>query len=288
MGLLEQKVLALRAKGHPVGFMVVDPLALLLPSSTDTNNDNKTRHALRPLARLAERLGIAALVLRHFTKGKGSKALLRGGGSIGFSAAVRAMLVVVDHPSNDGWKALAVAKMNNARLRKARAFRIVDARLEPTALDPDGIQTSRLEWGEELEMSADELLFANDEGTDGRDRRETCATWLRGFLQQQPDGRAATKAVYAAAESEGYTERAVRLAAQANGVIKTRQAAFGAGSVYSLPEAVHSGSSIQSGSTAALPEWGASSGTGSVSPPTAGQRAATHRPDVVVVRLSDS
>lgn len=144
VALIEEKFVELHETGNPVRLLVVDPLSLVLPTRTDTNNDAASRQALQPLARLAQRNGVAVLVIRHFNKGRGERALLKGGGSIAFAAAARAVWTVTDHPSEVGYKVLAAAKLSNGQKAPARAFRIVGALLPPTADAPHGIETSVL------------------------------------------------------------------------------------------------------------------------------------------------
>lgn len=244
--LIEAKINELRARGSTVQVLVIDPLSLVLPAKTDTNNDAGSRQALQPLARLAQRHGVAVLVVRHFNKSQGQKALLKGGGSIGFAAAARAVWTVTDHPDDPERKVLAVAKLSNGKKPSARAFQIVGASLPPTLDVPHGIETSRLEWGDELAQSADDLLAATYEDPEHREERQQCGEWLVEFLQSQPERTAKSDDVVRAARAAGFGDRAVRKAAGRAGVIKER-VGFGGGSVYRYPPAVHSGTRPHSG-----------------------------------------
>ena len=257
--LIEAKLTEFKAKGSPVRVLVIDPLSLVLPTKTDTNNDAGSRQALQPLARLAQRHGVAVLVIRHFNKGRGEKALLKGGGSIGFAAAARAVWTVTDHPEDPERKVLAVAKLSNGKKPSARAFQIVGASLPPTADAPHGIETSRLEWGEEMAQSADDLLASTYEDAEHREERQHCGDWLVEYLFAQPEQSAKADDVIRAAKSAGFGDRAVRKAAGRAGVIRER-VGYGGGSVYRLPPAVHSGTQPHSGPVTVperteVPEW---------------------------------
>jgi hypothetical protein len=58
------------------------------------------RKALRPLRDLAERMNVAVVLIRHFTKGANGNSLLRGGGSVGITAVARSQLKVYKHPND--------------------------------------------------------------------------------------------------------------------------------------------------------------------------------------------
>ena len=58
------------------------------------------RKALRPLRDLAERMNVAVVMIRHFTKGANGNSLLRGGGSVGITAVARSQLKVYKHPND--------------------------------------------------------------------------------------------------------------------------------------------------------------------------------------------
>jgi hypothetical protein len=76
------------------------------------------------LLRLAERFDVAVLAIRHFRKSDAPKALLRGLGSIDFSAAVRSILVAGEHPTQQGLRVLAHAKSNLAAKGPSQTYEI--------------------------------------------------------------------------------------------------------------------------------------------------------------------
>ncbi len=78
--------------------LVIDPFVAFL--NGPVNSDQGVRAALGPLVALAERIGLAVLLLRHLTKGAGSNALYRGLGSIGIVAAARSALLAADDPNS--------------------------------------------------------------------------------------------------------------------------------------------------------------------------------------------
>jgi len=60
---------------------IMDPLMAGRVGTTNSNRDQDMRAMLAPLARLAARMGVAIVVLRHLSKGGGANAIDRGGGA---------------------------------------------------------------------------------------------------------------------------------------------------------------------------------------------------------------
>ena len=57
---------------------------------------------------MAERTGVAVLLVRHMNKQEARKSLYRGGGSIGIVGAARVAMVVEKHPENEDLYVLAI------------------------------------------------------------------------------------------------------------------------------------------------------------------------------------
>jgi hypothetical protein len=131
-----------------VALLIIDPLAAYLAERVDSYKDHDVRRALRPLAALAMRTGVAMIVVRHFNK-TGGNALYRGGGSIGIIGAARAALLVADDPDDESRRILAVSKCNLAAKPPALAYRLV----------PDDLHDcASIAWEGPTRYRADELL----------------------------------------------------------------------------------------------------------------------------------
>jgi hypothetical protein len=126
--------------------VIIDPLMAFL--SGKANYDQDVRKALTPLARMAERSGVAVLVVRHLNKQQGGKALYRGGSSIGIIGAARSGLVVEAHPDNDDLRVLAVSKSNLAEKPASLTYSITTA--ENNA--------AKVQWGKATNLNADDIL----------------------------------------------------------------------------------------------------------------------------------
>jgi hypothetical protein len=138
-----------RAAMHAVGALLVvfDPLMAFLASGVDSYRDQDVRRVLRELAGLAAESGAAVVIVRHLTKQSGTKALYRGGGSIGIAGAARSVLLVADHPERYGERVVAPVKSNLCAPPPALAFA-----LEPVA---DAV---RIAWRGTATFAADALV----------------------------------------------------------------------------------------------------------------------------------
>ncbi len=110
--LLEQAILYTGAK-----LVIMDPLSAYL-GGVDSHKAAEVRAVLAPLSAMAERTGVAVLVVHHLNKGASANALYRAGGSLDFVAAARSVLGVVPDP-NDPERRLLVSVKVNIALRPA-------------------------------------------------------------------------------------------------------------------------------------------------------------------------
>jgi RecA-family ATPase len=69
--------------------VVIDPIMAFLSGDVNSNRDQDVRRALTPLKQMAERTGVAVILVRHLNKMPGGNPLYRGGGSIGIIGAFR-------------------------------------------------------------------------------------------------------------------------------------------------------------------------------------------------------
>src|SRR5262249_26669033 len=126
----------------------LDPVTAYL-GGTDSHRDAALRGVLAPLARLAERYGVAVVIVGHLnknTRGRDGavKALYRTGGTIALPAAARIAFVVAEHPEEPSLRVLTHQKNNLAAVPPTLGFRIE----ETTVLGPQGqpITTARVAW----------------------------------------------------------------------------------------------------------------------------------------------
>lgn len=156
--------------------VTIDPLMAFL-AGVDSHNDQSVRRALHPLSKLADATGTAILVIRHMNKGSGSKALYRGGGSIGIAGAARAVHVVAADPDDESGmrRLLAPVKVNIAAKPPTMAYRLV----------PDDLHgCARISWEGTVQATADDLV--NIEPAEERQEKVTAEQFLREALKDAP------------------------------------------------------------------------------------------------------
>jgi hypothetical protein len=161
-------------------FCVIDPITAFLSERIQSHNDASLRKAMTPLAQLAQEREVALLLLRHLNKDSSvTKALYRGGGSIGFAGAARSVLLAAEKPDARGVMVLAQTKTNLARKGMVSSL---EWRVVSWDDDPD---VACVEWLGLSPLSADELLRRGDGRTDDYARREA-ESFLREELAVGP------------------------------------------------------------------------------------------------------
>lgn len=194
--------------------LTIDPVSAYL-GKTEENSNGEVRGVLAPLAALAEKFGIAIVLLSHTNKQGGMKALHRNLGSVGFVAAARAAYLVLKDEENPERRLFLPTKNNLAPDTGGLAYRVIA---------PSGVPC--LEWeNTSVSISADEAL--SREGG-GESPGEEATDWLRNFLM---DGPATAEEVKKASQNEGYSWRTVERAKRKAGVKSERQG-FGKGAKY--------------------------------------------------------
>jgi putative DNA primase/helicase len=194
--------------------VIIDPLMAYLDASVNSWRDQDVRRALAPLARLAERLGVCIVLLRHLNKSAGSHALYRGGGSIGIVGAARVGLLVAADPDDEERRILATIKNNLAPHPPSLAFRLVG---------DEATGAARIEWLGESAHRASTLL-AIPTTDDERGALEEACDVLRTILA---DGPLPAREAEREARSAGLTEATIRRARKAVGIRSERVGGLG-------------------------------------------------------------
>lgn len=92
--------------------VIIDPIGSYLGHKIDAHRDNEVRAVLSPIAKLAERYGIAVLVVAHRRKGQGNHADELAMGSVAFSGVARSVLHLSRDPTNTKRRLLLPGKNN--------------------------------------------------------------------------------------------------------------------------------------------------------------------------------
>lgn len=211
------------------GLIVIDPLMAYLPSKRDSHRDQDVRRSLHILAQLAERKGVAVLIVRHLNKSGGSQSIYRGGGSIGIIGAARSGLLVAKDPDDENRRVLASVKSNLGPLAPSLRFAV------------EGVgEVPRIAWGGESTHGADSLLAASSGGPEERSAIGEAREFIADLLANGP---VASKEVYAKARAAGISEITLKRAKRAMGVT-SKPRGFSGSIFWDLPS--QSGSSTPS------------------------------------------
>jgi len=187
--------------------MIVDPFLAYLDAEIDSHRDQDVRRALARLKKLAEKTNVAIVLIRHFNKFAGAKAMYRGGGSIGITGAARCALVVGRDPDNQDRLVLAGVKNNLGPLPASLAYR----------LTPAG-SVALIEWEPKpCDLTAEDITAQPARNSPVQD---AAASWLREQLAAHP---VAARDLYAAAEEAGHSKRTIDRAKKSLGVVTYRE-----------------------------------------------------------------
>lgn len=190
-----------------VALTVLDPIVSAVQG--DSHKNSEVRRALQPVVTYAARTGSAVLGISHFTKGTaGRDPTERVTGSVAFGALAR--LVMVTAKGEDGSRLLARAKSNIGPDGGGFAYALEVANV-------DGVETTRIRWGEALEGTARELL-GNAEVVQ-ESPRESAAQWLADMLS---GAEVPVKTLRTEANAAGLSWRTVERAKAEIGAIAER------------------------------------------------------------------
>jgi AAA domain len=216
-----------------IRLVTVDVLASYLGGEGRVNShqDTDVRRALYPLFRMAERTRCCVVMLRHLNKQDGTKAMYRGGGSIGISGQARAVHLAAIDPDDpsETRRILAPVKVNNAPKPRALAYRI-------EADDPAPGAPARITWAGEDGHTAAELL-ASPPGEDERHDRDHTVGWIQDYLSNTEHGEAPMTQLRTAARDVGISYDSLKRACRRANV-NFRRAGYQTGTMWALDSEV--------------------------------------------------
>lgn len=207
------------------GIVFIDPMVAFLPSGTNPYSDMQVRQALSGIDTLARDTGAAIVLIRHLHKRATGNPIYAGGGSIGFAAAARSVLLCAKDPDDPTGtrRVLARSKSNLAAEVPSLAFRIEAAG-----------DASLVIWEGESQHTAASLLQEPMARPTGMRKFDQARAFLRELLGE---GRLRSAEVLEEAARRGFSETMVRRAQEAEG-IEPQRTGFGAGSAvyWELPD----------------------------------------------------
>jgi len=212
-------------KAHPdCKLVVVDPIGSFLGGRTDAHRDNEVRAVLAPVAKLAEKYGVAVVVVAHRRKSSGSFADDLALGSRAFTGIARAVWHLTHDADKKSLKLLLPGKNNLAPEGGGLAFTI-------------GGQPPAIAWERDpVAMSADDALAVENGNAKKKpgpepSARNQATEWLRDLLDS---GSMQTSSLKDEAKEAGYSWRTVQRAKDDLG-IKPYRDQFGGVWMWKLP-----------------------------------------------------
>lgn len=201
-----------------IRLVIIDPISAYM-GETDSHKNAEVRGVLAPLADMASEFGVCVLGVSHLNKDASGQPIYRTMGSLAFTAAPRAVHVVVKEPESER-RLLLPVKMNLAKMPDGIAYTVKDMKLI---------------WDKApVTVSADEVLGNSSTGDQGPSAIEEAMDWLEAFLENGP--KHATD-VISESRRAGLSKATIRRAKEQMG-IKPKKAGFGqqGGWMWGLPD----------------------------------------------------
>lgn len=174
MPILQQAI----SKVGDVKLLIIDPIVSVVKG--DSHKNAEVRKDLAPLIQMAESMGFAIIGITHFSKGtSGREPIERITGSLAFGAVARVVLVASKSKGEDGDDVRIFLRAKSNIGADNGGF---EYSLEQATTD-NGIETSRVLWGDAIEGSARELLVNAEEDSDGGSMTE-CMRFLTSILSE--------------------------------------------------------------------------------------------------------
>ena len=217
-------------------FISMDPISSYLGPDVNSHKDSDVRAVLGPLSLLAERTGVALLMLIHLNKGSNVQALYRATGAVAFPAIARMVLGVAPDPNDEDGKRrlLLPIKMNIGKLPQGIGYRIeTAARPEGHAILKDASEADQppeIHW--DMDPVAIDMASAMDRNGSAQELGAVAET-KAALLEILKGGRAlASTCKREIKESVGTTSETILSRARKELGVKVRREGFGPGSVW--------------------------------------------------------
>jgi hypothetical protein len=234
--------------------LIIDPVSAFIPDRLDDHQDSHVRRMLRPLAELAERTGVACVLVKHLNKSDSPNGGNLVSGSRAYVNASRAAFLVgpdPDGPEDGDDRVLVVVKRNLTTRKRGLRFRAAPLSKGEqervlglpqagglSARDQEALrgQLFRLEWLGETDATAADLARVRrgkDDDAAREGRAERAADWLVEFLKEGPRPSAE---VMAAGRAAGHSRNGLFEAKKLLGA-RAEKTSLEGGWTWSLPGA---------------------------------------------------
>ena len=182
--------------------VIIDPITAYMEGKNE-NKNAEVREYLNPLSNLARTADISIIGISHFNKNQMTQAAAyRVLGSIGFTAAVRAVWLVHQDPDNEINRFFIPLKGNLSKAPTGLSYTFMSTSVSTEIGLADSVYCAFSP--EAIYTTAEELMAPRDKKSP---RRDTAADWLQAYLK---DGPKDADDILKAAVEAGHSERTLR------------------------------------------------------------------------------
>lgn len=226
LDLLEQ---AIEDKGN-IRLVILDPITGYM-GSLNPNSNTEVRSFMNPLKELAEKYELAILGISHLNKNAEMEAAYRTLGSMGFTAASRAVWLVLENPADpENSRLVLPVKLNVGKKPKGLEFRIEEVIVDGLN---GPIYSARCEFERDQVLRTADEVFAAEKKQKRAPVKHGVKRWLENELKNGPVN---AKVIESKAVREGISIGTLRRAKEEAGV-KSRKSSKQEGKkwVWQLP-----------------------------------------------------
>ena len=207
-----------------IELVVIDPVGDYLGGRTDAHRDNEVRAVLVPIQRLAEKFGVAVLVIAHPKKGRAEHADDLALGSRAFTGLARAVWHLRTDSDDESRRLLVAGKNNVGPAQTGLAF----------SIEGEG-QRGAIAWEDDpVELSANQLLAKEAGQGTASTALDECKYWLQDLLGAGPVLR---NEVMERGKAASFSEKTIQKAGTALAVVKSNSGYQGQW-VWYLPDVI--------------------------------------------------
>jgi putative DNA primase/helicase len=188
--------------------LICDPITGIFGAKS-INKDQEVNPILEELNTLCQETGLTFLGVCHVPKRSTNSSMEKIAGGSSVAGKCRAAFMLSGDPdSDDKHDHLMTSVKTNLSGEKSG----LKYKTAPTVVSQDGVEIPivKIEWGEKTDMTADDVLLAQNSRKDDRDKQaDKCQAFLLTFLGGGP---CRSPEVYDAAKAQGYGKSTVKRA----------------------------------------------------------------------------
>ena len=197
--------------------VVIDPISAYM-AGKNSNNNTEVREFLTPITDLAAEMNISIIGISHLNKNQETSAAYRTLGSIGFTAAARAVWLIAEDQDDRERILMIPSKGNLSNKPTGLAYKLMSQSVQTK----DGLTDSAMcvFEAEPIDITADEVLIVDVQKKRKATKKDSAADWLKKLLT----GRNMEAAeIYKLAKVEGFSDMTLKRAKAKLGVQSDRE-----------------------------------------------------------------